>query len=132
MGKNIIVNLCPDGSSYGSLCSNFPDIQSLVSVGLNILLLVAFVAALAFIIIGGIRWITSGGDKEGTAKAKNSVTAAVIGLIIVLSAWIIIGVIANFFKISKTSLFGSSPVTGGRGNCPNAVDANGRPTCVLP
>lgn len=94
------VQLCPDSASgLNVLCTNTPSAGSIVATGINILLLVAFVAALAFLVMGGIRWIMSGGDKEGTGKAKNAVTSALVGLVIVLSAWILINVVLNFFRL---------------------------------
>lgn len=95
------VNLCATGvgaTGIAALCD--VTVGGLVSSGLNIVLFVAFVAALIYLIIGGIRWIMSGGDKEGAGKAKGTVTAALIGLAIVLGSWILINIIFTFFGIS--------------------------------
>lgn len=62
---------------------------------LGMLLFVSFIAALIFLIWGGIKWIMSGGDKDGTQKAKDTVTSALIGLAIVLGAWILINIVAQ-------------------------------------
>lgn len=70
---------------------------------INIMLFVAFVAALVFLIYGGIRWILSGGDKEGTAKAKGTVTSALIGLAIVLGSWLLLNVVLNLFGVENFS-----------------------------
>lgn len=91
--------LCPAGD-FNSLCAKTYKAEDLVKFGINIVLFVAFVAALLWLIFGGIRWITSGGDKEGTAKAKGTVTSALIGLVIVLGAWILINVILQFFGLN--------------------------------
>lgn len=103
--------LCP-GGSYNTLCTNIPTAQGLVSTALNVLLFVAFVSALIFLIIGGIKWIMSGGDKEGTAKAKNTVTSALIGLVIVLAAWILINVILKFFGLNDISTLQLPSING--------------------
>src|SRR5574340_472427 len=91
-------NLCPD--QFSQLCTANIGVAQVVVFAINALLFIAFVAALVFLIYGGIRWIVSGGDKENTAKAKATVTAALIGLAIVLAAWIIMRVITGLFNIA--------------------------------
>ena len=44
----------------------------------------AALAAFFYLILGGFQWITSGGDKAGTEAAREKITAAFIGLAIVL------------------------------------------------
>lgn len=71
-------------------------IQALIS-------LVLIVAALIFffmLVLGGVRWITSGGNKEQTEAARSQLTAAIIGIVIVFSAWAIIQIIQRFFGIT--------------------------------
>jgi len=96
------VNLCPSGV-YNTLCNTTPGLADIVSKILSTILFVAFIAALVFLIWGGIKWIMSGGDKEGTTKAKETVTSALIGLAIVLGAWILINVVLNFLIGVETS-----------------------------
>ena len=75
----------------GPECGDVPfcDLGKLLS---NILALLFFFSALLaflFIIIGGIQWITAGGDKVAAQSARDRITAAVIGLIIVVAAFAI-------------------------------------------
>ena len=96
------IDLCPANFGAGSqLCTSTPSVENIVKSALNVLLFVAFIAALVFLVVGGIRWILSGGDKEGTAKAKGTVTSALIGLAIVLASWLLINIILQFFGISN-------------------------------
>lgn len=65
--------------------------------------LVLVIAALVFffiLVIGGIRWIASGGDKAQTEGARNQITAALVGLVIVFAAWAIVQLINTFFGIN--------------------------------
>lgn len=60
------------------------------------------VAAIVFffiLVIGGIRWIASGGDKANTEAARAQITAALVGLVIVFAAWAIVALINTFFHI---------------------------------
>lgn len=56
---------------------------------LNTVYVVSALLAIIFIAIGGFKYTVSGGDPQGTAKAKNTIIYATIGLVIVLSAFVI-------------------------------------------
>lgn len=99
------ISLCPTTGENGTpagLCTL--EIGAALPQILNILLFVAFIAALVFLIYGGIRWILSGGDKEGTAKAKGTVTSALVGLAIVLGSWLLVNIVLGLFGLSTTSI----------------------------
>lgn len=92
------VDLCQTtqgGISTNKLCA--ATLSTIIPSIINTALFIAFITALLFLIIGGVRWITSGGDKEATGKAKGTVTAALVGLAIVLGSWILINIVINFF-----------------------------------
>lgn len=93
------ISLCPTNFSGSNTLCAAASIGGIVQTIINVVLFVAFIAALIFLIYGGIRWIISGGDKEGTAKARGTVTSALIGLVVVLGAWILINLILQFFGI---------------------------------
>ncbi len=84
---------------------NIPSFQigQVVSAVVGILLLIAAVLAFLYLILGGIQWITSGGDKSGMETARNRITAAVVGLIIVAASWAVMLLIGQFigFDILK-------------------------------
>ena len=56
------------------------------------------------IIIGGIQWIVSGGDKMSVENARKRIMHAIIGLLILFAVWAIIKLIEGFFGISILSL----------------------------
>lgn len=66
--------------------------------------IVAVLIALGFLIWGGIKWITSGGDKGGVEAARNQIIAAVIGLIIVFLAFFILNLVLGLFGLSIFNL----------------------------
>ena len=112
-----------------------PDIGNVISAVVGILIVVAAILALLYLILGGIQWITSGGDKQGLEGARNKITAAVVGLIIVAATWAIMALIGQF--IGFNILSGKDiPIPtiqnsggGSSGNfCPDGSvkDANGR------
>lgn len=64
---------------------------------LDILLRIGGMVAFGLLVWGGIQFITSQGNPEGTKKALSTVTNALIGLVITLSATGVIAFIAGRF-----------------------------------
>ena len=79
------------------------NIVAIVRAIIQFILVVAFVLAFIMLLIGGIRWITAGGDEKGVAGARNMITAALIGLVIVLVAYAIILLVEKFFDVKIIS-----------------------------
>jgi hypothetical protein len=76
------------------------NIGMLISALVGLLLILAALMAFFFLILGGIQWITSGGDKAGMEAARNKITHAIVGLIIVGAAWAIMILVQNFLGIT--------------------------------
>ena len=79
-------------------------IGGIVSGFIRLILVVASLVFFFILVIGGIRWIVSGGDKAQTETARNQITAALVGLVIVFSAWAILQLIKVFFGVDIFSL----------------------------
>lgn len=75
------------------------DIGVLIGAVFAALLIFSAVLTFLFLIMGGIQWITSGGDKAGLEAARNKIVNAIVGLIIVASAWAIMLLVQNFLGI---------------------------------
>ncbi len=76
------------------------DIVGVIRAIIRFILLVAFVIAFIMLIIGGIRWILAGGDEKAVEKARGTITAALIGLVVVLIAYALIRLVEVFFGVS--------------------------------
>jgi len=87
----------------GGAFSNLTEFTfgSLVSFAINAVMIIAAILFFFMLVFGGIRWITSGGDKAGTESARSQVTAALIGLVIVFSAFVIVQLLLNAFGIAE-------------------------------
>lgn len=75
------------------------DIGLLISRTVSVALMVAAIAVFAFLVWGGIQWITSGGDKAKVEEARSRITNALIGLAIVAAAWAIMNLVSYFFGV---------------------------------
>ena len=56
----------------------------------------AAAVAIVFLIVGGVQYIGSLGNQEGAQKAKTTIINSIIGLIIILLAYLVIKIIANW------------------------------------
>lgn len=77
----------------------FDTVAKFFKNGFAIMLILAIVMSLIFLVLGGIQWITSGGDKAKLQAARGKLTWAIVGLIISFSAFFIISLIGYFFKV---------------------------------
>jgi TRAP-type C4-dicarboxylate transport system permease small subunit len=80
------------------------DIGAVFRAVLNFVLVIAVLLVFGYLVLGGIEWITSGGDKSKTESARNKITAAVIGLIILVSAYAILTVVLQFLGFNPDSI----------------------------
>jgi len=78
----------------------FTDFGPLLANALVILFFFAAVLAFIFIVIGGIQWITAGGDKMAAQSARDRITAAVVGLVIVVAAFALSLIVLNVLGIN--------------------------------
>lgn len=80
-----------------------PLVRTLISVALSLVGTVAVI----LIIAAGIKYITSGGGKA-VDEAKNMLTYAIIGLLIVLGSFFIVGLVSGFTGVACIMNFGFS------------------------
>lgn len=66
---------------------------------MSVVMVVAALLVLVFMIWGAIEWITSGGDKSKMEGARNKITNAVIGLIILAATTALFLLIEQFLGI---------------------------------
>lgn len=78
------------GGSCSSVSGGTSSLNDKIAKVINLLSVIVGVIAVIMIIIGGFRYITSGGKQESVTTAKNTILYAVIGLIIVALAQVIV------------------------------------------
>ncbi len=85
----------------GTACAPDPGsdtkVNDTVKLGLNLFSAIVGIISVVMIIVGGIRYITSGGDSGKVSAAQNTVLYAVIGLVVVALAQIIVQFVLKKF-----------------------------------
>ncbi|OGM05442.1 hypothetical protein A2125_01250 [Candidatus Woesebacteria bacterium GWB1_43_5] len=97
------ITTIPKGTQFSGLSGL--NIGQIVQGLITLALVVAAVIFFFMLVVGGIRWIISGGDKGQTEGARGQITAALIGLVIVFAAWAIASVLSTFFGIDLFTSF---------------------------
>lgn len=69
--------------------------QSFIQLGITLLFTIGIILTVIFILVAGIQWITSSGDKEKIQKARTRLTYSIIGLIVIIGAFFIINVVIS-------------------------------------
>lgn len=77
-------------------------LESFLKNAINIILIVAGVAAVAYLIYGGLTYITAGGDSERAGKGRTAIMNAIIGVIIIVGALAIYNTVINLSYAGTT------------------------------
>ena len=87
---------CFDSGNFQPTKGFFTSFETLWSRLLQFVMAIGLLMVFLYLIWGGIDWITSGGDKGKTEGARNKITAAVIGLIVLAAAYAILTIAVGF------------------------------------
>lgn len=94
---NPIGDACESGSE-STICDNQDEnVGDVVNIVINTLLFVVGVISVVMIIVGGLRYATSGGDSGAITSAKNTILYAVIGLVVSLIAFAVVNWVLQLF-----------------------------------
>ena len=75
--------------------ASLSNIWLIVAAVIEILLRVAAIVAVVFVLYGAFSYVTSQGQPDGTAKARDTIVNAMIGLAIAVMAAAIVGYLAG-------------------------------------
>lgn len=96
-GVNLDINN-PNCNTQGDTTSK--PINKVIHTIINLLSVAVGIVAVIMIIVGGLRYITSGGSDTSVTSAKNTILYAIIGLIIVALAQILVRFVLS--KVTQT------------------------------
>jgi hypothetical protein len=108
----------------------FKEPSTLISGLINVAFVVAVLLVFFYLVMGGIDWITSGGEKSKTEGARNKITAAIIGLIVLAASYAILQLALSFLGTNAGAILGGgsgSPAGAGAGGSATSVTAQYTP-----
>lgn len=92
------ISIKPAGTSFNALTNLTAG--GIISGAINLVLIVVALVFFFILVLGGLKWVTSGGDEKKVGAARAQITNALIGLAIVFAAWAIMKLIETVFGIS--------------------------------
>lgn len=90
----------PDGdvATIGSL-------ETLFENAINVVIALTGVALFLMFIVGGFSFLFSAGDQKKLDQAKGTLTNAIIGLVVIVSAYLILRIIGVFTGVTDLTIF---------------------------
>jgi hypothetical protein len=103
---------CTDGASGGlgggSACAKGDDQQTdlfgtngVFKTVTNVLLFIIGAISVIMLIIGGIRYVVSGGDSGAVTSAKNTILYAVVGIVVAILAYALVNFVITSFAAGQ-------------------------------
>ncbi len=71
------------------------NLEGTVTNVINVVLYVVGILAVVMVIIGGVKYTTSGGDQAAVTSAKNTILYGIIGLVIAILAYAIVNFVVR-------------------------------------
>lgn len=123
----VLPSVIGGSGNAGDVNTGGTALGTLISKIVGGLFLAAFLLAFVYLFLGGFSWITSGGDKTKLESARDQITQAIVGIIIVGAAWAITTLVGQFFGLNLKSLPipaipGSASVQSTSGNASQSND----------
>lgn len=78
------------------------QLQQLLQRIINLSVGAAFIALFIMLIVGGIKYLTSGGEPKPLSSANNTMTWAILGIIFLVIIWLILLLIKAFTGVDVT------------------------------
>lgn len=81
---------------------NITDVSSLITIAVNWVGIIAGVMAFFYLVYSGILYLTAAGNAENAKKGQQGIINAIIGIIVILGAWIIVQAIAGSVNFDRS------------------------------
>lgn len=97
-GPECVSNLDPQVATIQGFECVFRNVVSVVTV-------LAGLALFIMLLMGGLKYLTSGGDPKAQEQAKNTLTYAILGMVLIVAAYLILNFISTFTGIEALKTF---------------------------
>ncbi len=88
LANNYSLDVFANNAGYNSAAAKAP-LETTIQVVINAILSLAGILFLILAVYAGIRWMTAQGNAEAVTKAKDTLQAAVIGMVVIASSYAI-------------------------------------------
>ena len=110
----------------GELGFKIPSLGDLLTFAIRAFFVIAGLAALFYLLLGALAWVTSGGDKDAVTAAREKIQAAVLGMILIVAVLAIIWTLEQVIFNRRICLGLSCPLT-----LPGLIEQSGKDFCCV-
>lgn len=96
-------NAITPGGNNNPPPAQLKDLEVVFSRIINIATTLAIFGFFAMFVVAAFKYLTSGGDPKGTEGARNTMTYAIIGMLAIVSSYIILSLLGSFTGLKLTS-----------------------------
>lgn len=82
--------------------ADFKDLENYIADFLGMITTLAAVVVFVLLVFGGFKYLIAGGDPKAIEGARNTMTYAVLGLVVMIAAWIVMRFIESFTGVKVT------------------------------
>lgn len=95
------------GSTYAASdgVATLSDLENMAKRLISTMGVLAGIALFVALVIGGFTFLFSGGDAKKLEKARNGITYAIIGIVVIAGAYLIIQLLAQFTGVESIKTF---------------------------
>ncbi|HLD24812.1 MAG TPA: hypothetical protein VJB96_02735 [Patescibacteria group bacterium] len=104
LAQGIVNPVLPGALGSGGSNAGPPAVGAIISSLIGGFLILSFIATLVYMLLGGFDWATSGGDKTKLQSARDKITNALVGLVVVGASWAVMMIVGNFIGIEFPNL----------------------------
>lgn len=101
------INLLPGGStkatSGNGKVATISDLGTMIQTVIGYVLGFAGIVFFVLLVVGGFKYITSGGDPKAVEGAQKTLTSAIAGLVVILLSYLILVIIKNITGVDVTT-----------------------------
>lgn len=90
---SLSINGTPIEAPAGVPTGDIDTGEKIINLGFNLLFVVGVIITISLVIYSGIQWTLSGGDKEKIASARGRLTFAIIGFVVIITAFAIVKIV---------------------------------------
>ncbi len=95
----------------GKLGFQIPSLGDILTFAIRAFFVIAGLAALFYLLLGAMAWVTSGGDKDAITAAREKIQAAVLGMIMIVAVLAVIWTLEQVIFKRRICLGLSCPLT---------------------
>ena len=82
--------------------ATFQDLEDLFARILRLVIQTGGIVTFVFLLLGGFKYLTAGGDPKKAESARNTLTYAILGLVFLILIWFVLLFIEEFTGVTVT------------------------------